>query len=81
MQSKSEHQIILGWIELGNNASDSRMVKKNWDELSSVLASDSSRDLIHPGLEVGYYNFHVLGFPLTVLEENYTTRFIYVNQG
>ena len=50
-----------------DNASDSWMVKKNSDELRSDLASDSSRDLIYPGLEeVGYYNFHV-GFPLTVL--------------
>ena len=32
------------------------------DELRSYMASDSSRDLIHPGEEVGYYNFYV-SFP------------------
>ena len=40
----SEYQIILGWIVLEFNASDSRMVKKDTDELRSDLASNSSSD-------------------------------------
>ena len=32
------------------------------DELRYYLALDLSRDLIHPGEEVGYYNFYV-SFP------------------
>ena len=58
-------------MELEFNASDSKMGRKDSDELRSDLASNSSRDLIHPRKKLDN-NFHV-SFAFTVLRRELHT--------
>ena len=59
---KNRESVIVGWIEVGNNTSDSR-VHKTSDELRCYLASDLSRDLINPGERSWILSIVYVSFP------------------